>query len=90
MTDGNPGLISAFEQVFSESLRQRCAIHAARNVLKKVSKPDQEEAKRDYLAILDGIETPPASRQWRSPSSAPRPSPRSGAPATEGGRLPAQ
>jgi putative transposase len=59
ITDGNPALISAFEQVFSESLRQRCAVHVARNVLEKVSKPDQEEVKRDYWAILNGIEAPP-------------------------------
>ena len=59
ITDGNEGLISAFEQVFPLSLRQRCAVHVARNVIEKVSKPDQEEAKRDYWAILNDIEAPP-------------------------------
>jgi putative transposase len=59
ITDGNSGVISAFEQVFSEGLRQRCTVHVARNVLKKVSKPDQTEVKRDYWAILNDIEAPP-------------------------------
>ncbi len=59
ITDGAPALVFAFEQVFSESLRQRCAVHVARNVLEKVSKPDQEEVKKDYWAILNDIEAPP-------------------------------
>ncbi len=59
ITDGAPGLVSAFEQVFSESLRQKCAVHACRNVLEKVSKADQEEVKRDYWAILNDIQAPP-------------------------------
>lgn len=52
-------MISAFEQVFPESLRQRCAVHVARNLLEKVSKPDQEEVKAAYWAILNEIEAPP-------------------------------
>jgi putative transposase len=59
ITDGNSALISAFEQVFPESLRQRCAVHVARNVLEKVSKPNQEEVMRDYWAILKDIQAPP-------------------------------
>jgi len=31
ITDGAPGLIGAVEQVFPDSLRQRCLIHRARN-----------------------------------------------------------
>lgn len=62
ITDGNPALISAFEQVFSESLRQRCAVHVARNILEKVSKPDQADVKRDYWAILNDIEVPPGEQ----------------------------
>ena len=34
-------------------------MHVARNVVEKVSKPDQEEAKREYWAILNDIEAPP-------------------------------
>ena len=60
MTDGNPALIAAFEQVFPESLRQRCAV--ARNTLEKVSKPDQEEVKGDYWAILNNIDAPPGEQ----------------------------
>jgi transposase-like protein len=59
ITDGAPGLVSAFEQVFPDSLRQRCAVHVARNVLEKVSKADQETVKKDYWAILNNIEAPP-------------------------------
>jgi transposase-like protein len=35
-TDGAPGLIGAVEVVFSQSLRQRCLVHCARNLLAKV------------------------------------------------------
>src|SRR5207248_3046426 len=56
ISDGAPGLIGAFEQVFTESLRQRCLVHACRNLIGKVSKADQEEVKRDHWAIFNGIE----------------------------------
>src|SRR5579884_672942 len=59
ITDGAPGLVAAFEQAFPESLRQKCGVHKARNVLEKVSKPDQEEVKAAYWAIFNGIEAPP-------------------------------
>ena len=59
ITDGAPGLVSAFEQVFPEGLRQRCVIHRVRNVLEKVSKADQDEVKADYWAIFDNIEAAP-------------------------------
>ena len=45
------GLIGGEPAVFPESLRQRCAVHAFHNFLKKVSKPDQEQVKKDYWAI---------------------------------------
>jgi putative transposase len=35
-TDGAPGLVSAFEEVFFKSLRQRCLVHKKRNILNKV------------------------------------------------------
>ncbi len=59
ITDGAPGLVSAFEQVFSESLRQKCTVHGCRNVLKKVSKADQDEVKAAYWAIFNSIEASP-------------------------------
>jgi hypothetical protein len=33
ITDGAPGLIGAVEVVYSQSLRQRCLVHRARNLL---------------------------------------------------------
>jgi len=45
-TDGAPGLISAVEQVWGKSLRQRCLAHKMRNILDKVSPTAREEIKR--------------------------------------------
>ncbi|MEU8176356.1 IS256 family transposase [Microbispora hainanensis] len=53
ISDGAPGLISAAEQVFPRSLRQRCVIHKCRNVLSKVSAGDQAEVKAAYWDIFD-------------------------------------
>ncbi|MBE1591587.1 transposase [Nonomuraea angiospora] len=53
ISDGAPGLISAAEQVFPTSLRQRCLVHRARNVLAKVSAGDQAEVKAAYWQIFD-------------------------------------
>lgn len=41
-TDGAPGLIRAVEELFADSLRQRCLAHKIRNVLDKV--PDSARA----------------------------------------------
>jgi len=59
ITDGAPGLVAAFAQVFDHSLRQRCLVHRVRNVANKVAKADVEEVKRDYWAIFNEIEAPP-------------------------------
>src|SRR5438132_5084668 len=56
VSDGAPGLIAAVELVFPHSLRQRCAIHRARNILAKVSKADQDEVKAAYWRIFDDID----------------------------------
>jgi transposase-like protein len=53
ISDGGAGLIAAFELHFGTSLRQRCLIHRARNVLAKVSVHDQAEVKADFWAIFD-------------------------------------
>ena len=53
ISDGAPGLISAAEQAFARSLRQRCLVHRARNVLAKVSAGDQAEVKAAYWQIFD-------------------------------------
>ena len=59
ITDGAPGLISAIEQVFDKSLRQRCLVHRARNVIAKVSKGDQTEVKADFWSVFDDITSEP-------------------------------
>jgi putative transposase len=53
ISDGGPGLIAAFELHFGTSLRQRCLVHRARNVLAKVSAHDQAEVKADFWAVFD-------------------------------------
>jgi putative transposase len=53
ISDGAAGLISAFEQHFRTSLRQRCLVHRARNTLAKVSAHDQAEVKADFWAVFD-------------------------------------
>lgn len=53
VSDGAPGLIGAVELAFPQSLRQRCLIHRARNVLAKVPLAHQSEVKKAYWAIFD-------------------------------------
>jgi putative transposase len=59
ITDGGPGLIGAVEVVFDRSLRQRCVIHRARNLLAKVPVHAQAKVKADYWAIFDDIDAEP-------------------------------
>ncbi len=49
-TDGAPGLIRAVEEVFAESLRQRCLVHKVRNVTDKVPQSSREEIKAEVKA----------------------------------------
>lgn len=56
VSDGAPGLIAAVELVLPHSLRQRCAIHRARNILAKVSTHDQAEVKAAYWKIFDDVD----------------------------------
>lgn len=69
ITDGAPGLISAIEQVFDRSLRQRCLIHRARNLVAKVSKGDQGEVKADFWSVFDDIEQQPGAAAVAEASS---------------------
>jgi transposase-like protein len=62
ITDGAPGLISAVELAFPRSLRQRCLIHRARNVLAKVPTHAQAEVKAAFWGIFDGIDAPPGDQ----------------------------
>lgn len=68
-TDGAPGLIQSFSQVFSTTLRQRCLVHKKRNILNKVPSdaipevkihlnsiyfaPDKESAQREAEVFRD-------------------------------------
>jgi putative transposase len=53
ISDGAGGLINAAETSFAPSLRQRCLIHRARNLLAKVPAHAQGEVKAAYWAIFD-------------------------------------
>lgn len=44
-TDGAPGLIQVFEQVFPKTLRQRCLVHKKNNILGKVPSEKASEVK---------------------------------------------
>lgn len=62
ISDGVPGLIGAVERTMGATLRQRCLIHRARNILAKIPKNAQAEVKADYWAIFDvpeGVEPGP-------------------------------
>lgn len=59
ITDGCPGLIAAYKEVFSGSLRQRCVVHKARNLIAKVPAAAQGEVKAAYWSIFDGITAAP-------------------------------
>ena len=52
ISDGAPGLTGAFDRAFPNSLRQRCLVHRARNVIAKVSVHDQAGVKADFWAIF--------------------------------------
>jgi putative transposase len=53
ISDGAAGLVGAIERISPRSLRQRCLIHRARNILAKVPKHAQAEVKAAYWAIFD-------------------------------------
>lgn len=45
ITDGNPGLLRALNEVMPQAARQRCTAHRTRNVLARVKKSRQAEVK---------------------------------------------
>jgi putative transposase len=59
ITDGAPGPIGAVELVFASSLRQRCLIHRAWNLLAKVPTHAQAEVKAAYWQVFDDITAEP-------------------------------
>lgn len=54
-TDGAPGLIRAYEEVFPKSLRQRCLAHKLRNLGSKVPEERWREVKAHALAAYQAI-----------------------------------
>src|SRR5215212_12115913 len=62
ISDGAAGLTGAFDRAFPASLRQRCLVHRAGNVLAKVSVHDQPQVKADFWAILDVGEAEPGDQ----------------------------
>jgi putative transposase len=59
ITHGAPGLIGAVEVVFWQSLRQRCLVHRARNLLARVPTHAQDEVKAAFWQIFDDITADP-------------------------------
>lgn len=59
ISDGGAGLIGAAEVVFDHSLRQRCLIHRARNLLAKVPAHAQAKVKAEFWAIFNDIDAEP-------------------------------
>jgi transposase-like protein len=59
ISDGGAGLIAAVELVFADSLRQRCLVHRARNLLAKVPAHAQAKVKAEYWAIFDDLDAEP-------------------------------
>jgi Transposase, Mutator family len=53
ISDGAAGLINAAESALARSLRQKCLIHRARNVLAKVPAAAHDEIRGAYWAIFD-------------------------------------
>jgi len=58
ITDGNPGLLKAINDIWPEVPRQRCAVHRIRNVMARVPKKRQDEVRKAlhrifYAACLD-------------------------------------
>src|SRR5213078_1176173 len=53
ISDGAAGLVGGIERQLPRSLRQRCLIHRARNILAKVPRHAQAEVKAAYWAMFD-------------------------------------
>ena len=73
ISDAAPGLLSACEQVFGRSLRQKCLIHRARNVLAKVPAEAQTELKNAYWQPARRPDRRPPRRPPHGHALRPRP-----------------
>src|SRR6266516_7102826 len=63
ISDGAAGLINAIESALPRSLRQKCLIHRARNVLAKVPATAQDEIRAAYWQVFDTAELTAAGIQ---------------------------
>ena len=75
ITDGAPGLIGAVELVLATSLRQRCLVHRARNLLAKVPTHAQAEVKAASGRSSTTSPPSPARRPSPRPAAERTPSP---------------
>ena len=62
-TDGAPGLIQAFEQVFPKTLRQRCLVHKKNNMLNKVPSEAHSEVKFNLNSVYFAADIESAHKQ---------------------------
>jgi len=62
-TDGAPGLIQAFEQVFPKTLRQRCLVHKKNNILSKVPSEAHSEVKFNLNSVYFAADEASAHKQ---------------------------
>jgi putative transposase len=62
ITDGAAGLLGAVEVVFATSLRQRCLVHRARNLLAKVPTHAQAEVKAAFWQLFDDLTAEPGDQ----------------------------
>ena len=67
ITDGNQGLLKAMNDIWPEVPRQRCVIHRIRNVLARVPKKRQAEARR-WLREMAETES---QKAWTMPETKP-------------------
>jgi transposase-like protein len=65
-TDGAPGLIQAFEEVFSKTLRQRCLVHKKRNILNQVPAEAASEVKFHLNSVYFAVDEKSALREAQS------------------------
>jgi len=62
-SDGAPGLIQAFEQVFPRTLRQRCLVHKKNNILNKVPSEAHSEVKFNLNSVYFAADEASARKQ---------------------------
>jgi transposase-like protein len=63
VADGAPGLITAIEQCWPASDRQRCCVHRARNLYAKLPERERERVKHAYWRALDDAISPSDAKQ---------------------------